>query len=68
MEVNGQLHASAALPLGKEALVFTGCCGEEKRFLPLSGIESQLLSRKWNHRNSSVRLYNFIEDNIYLFV
>jgi hypothetical protein len=56
MEVSGQLHASAALPLGKEVPVPTGCCGEEKHFLSLPGIEFQFLSWKWNYANISVHL------------
>jgi hypothetical protein len=50
MEVNGQLHAPAASPPGKELLLpldrklggpqtSAGCGGEEKNFQPLSGLE-----------------------------
>jgi hypothetical protein len=54
MEVNGQLHASAALPAGERApgthyvgggVHPTGRCGEEKNLLLLPKIESQFFDR-----------------------
>jgi hypothetical protein len=50
MEVSGKLHATATLPLGKEAPVpfiqetgyawsYSGCCVREKNHFPLQGIK-----------------------------
>jgi hypothetical protein len=44
MEASGQLYALAALPLEKEVPVLIECCGEEKRFLPLSIPQSEMES------------------------
>jgi hypothetical protein len=53
MEVHGQFHAPATLPLSKELLLpfgwdglqsWSGQSAEEKNLLPLEGIEPQLLT------------------------
>lgn len=53
MEVNGQFHPQATLPLSKELLLpigwdgfqsWSGQSAEEKNLFPLQGIEPQLLS------------------------